>query len=86
MFLMLQRHLSTTGVALLATKRFYFGVGGGTMALKDLVDAASTDTSSRGAEDSRAPLTLEVVREFADGSSNIREIVMVRRKQQQDSR
>jgi hypothetical protein len=78
MFLMLDRHLSATGVALLATKRFYFGVGGGTMELKDLVDAAA---SVNRTEDGRMPLTLQVMREFVDGSSNIREIVAVRRRQ-----
>ena len=73
----MDRHLSTGGVALLATKRFYFGVGGGTMELKGLVDAACVD-ATRNAE-GRAPLIMEVVRVFADGSSNIREIISIRR-------
>jgi hypothetical protein len=62
---MILRHLSPGGLALVASKRFYFGVGGGTYSLQSLVEA-----------DSR--LVYEVVRVFEDGQSNIREIVALR--------
>jgi hypothetical protein len=48
-----------------AAKRFYFGVGGGTAAFVAQLDAKHTG------------LRHSVARVFEDGSSNIREIVLV---------
>lgn len=64
--LLLSRHLSDTGSALVATKRFYFGVGGGTDAFR----AASE----------KYQLNVEVVQSFDTGAGNIREILCVRKK------
>jgi predicted nicotinamide N-methyase len=60
--------LKPSGRALVAAKRFYFGVGGSTTDFMELVE-------------SYAALECQVVRVFADGSSNIREIVQVTKKQ-----
>lgn len=56
------------GLALLANKRYYFGVGGGTSELLRIADA-------------EFPSVFHIVRvkEFVDGSSNIRDILSVRR-------
>jgi hypothetical protein len=59
-------HLARTGVAYFATKRYYFGVGGGTEALGRAVKASGE------------ALVCSVVRRIEDGSSNIRDIVQVR--------
>ena len=63
---MIQMHLAPAGVALLATKRFYFGVGGGT-----------ADTAALVATDSN--LSMEVAVSYNDGVSNIRDIIVVRK-------
>jgi hypothetical protein len=59
---MVKKHLAPGGCALLASKRFYFGVGGGTYSLQTLVERDGA-------------LRYEVVQVFEDGLSNIREIV-----------
>jgi hypothetical protein len=64
--LLLSRHLNDTGSALVATKRFYFGVGGGT----DAFLAASEKYN----------LLVEVVQSFDTGAGNIRDILCVRKK------
>jgi hypothetical protein len=64
--MLLSRHLSDTGSALVATKRFYFGVGGGTDAF-----LASSEKYN---------LLVEVVQSFDTGAGNIREILRVRKK------
>ncbi|GAX09534.1 hypothetical protein FisN_16Lh227 [Fistulifera solaris] len=64
--LLLSRHLSDTGSALVATKRFYFGVGGGTDAFL--------------AWSEKYKLLVEVVQSFDTGAGNIREILRVRKK------
>lgn len=64
---MVLRHLSATGVALIASKRFYFGVGGGTYTLESLVQANGL-------------LNYEMMQVYQDGASNIREIVRLTRK------
>jgi len=64
---MVLRHLSATGVALIASKRFYFGVGGGTYTLESLVQANGL-------------LNYEMIQVYQDGASNIREIVRLTRK------
>ena len=55
----------TDGVALVAAQRYYFGVGGSTTAFLELVAADGE-------------LAGEVVREFDDGASNIRELLRIR--------
>lgn len=62
---MVLRHLAPGGCALIASKRFYFGVGGGTYSLQSLVEA-----------DGR--LAYELVQVYEDGQSNIREIIALR--------
>lgn len=61
---MISKHLNDGGLALVASKRYYFGVGGGTEALKELVERDES-------------LDFEVVRIIDDGKSNIREIIKV---------
>mmetsp|Transcript_16206 Transcript_16206/g.27181 ORF Transcript_16206/g.27181 Transcript_16206/m.27181 type:complete len:282 (-) Transcript_16206:373-1218(-) len=62
LFRFIQDHLASTGCALVASKRFYFGVGGGTFTLESLVKEAGG-------------FSYETVVVFEDGLSNIREIV-----------
>ena len=57
------------GVALVAAKRFYFGVGGGTAAFLSLLRKQRAGAG--------VALSAEVVRVFEDGASNIREILRV---------
>ena len=59
--------LKPQGTCLVSTKRYYFGVGGGTSALLDAIAA-------------RADLTSSVVHEVCDGSSNVRDIVLVHKR------
>ncbi len=68
----LSNHLTPgTGVAYVATKRYYFGVGGGTKCFCDAL------LSNRRTGDSQFEIdTLEV---YDDGASNIRELLLVRR-------
>jgi hypothetical protein len=66
LYYMLDKHLADDGVALIATKRFYFGVGGGTFELERMVKESQT-------------LSLQVVKSFEDGQSNIRDILSVTR-------
>jgi len=70
---LLQMHLSPTGVAILANKRYYFGVGGGTVSLESAVFATSLCSAVTGTR-----LQCAVVRSFEDGASNIRDIIEVR--------
>lgn len=62
----LETHLAPEGIALIASKRYYFGVGGGT---SDFIDIVAR----------RRKLTAKVVMVVDDGCSNIREIIEVRR-------
>jgi hypothetical protein len=65
---MLQNHLNEGGTALIATKRYYFGVGGGSATLEGLL-----------ADNPNCGLICSVVKMYEDGSSNIREILKVQR-------
>ena len=65
---MINKHLDNEGMALIASKKYYFGVGGGTFDLEALASAS----------DSRLQFTL--VRSYEDGFSNIREIVKLTRR------
>lgn len=68
LFHMIEQHLEPTGVALLATKRYYFGVGGGTF---DMVNLAASPTST---------LQLERVTCYEDAQSNIRDVLKLTKK------
>lgn len=64
---MVLRHLAPGGVALIASKRFYFGVGGGTYTLQTLVQ-----------QDGK--LSYEELEVYQDGLSNIREIIRLQHR------
>jgi len=75
-FLMLRHLKINDGVGLVATKRFYFGVGGGT----DLFQAACETLSS--ASDYEGPysglrLCVKVVQSYDTGNANIRDLLRV---------
>lgn len=67
-FEVIENHLSDSGVAVIASKRYYFGVGGGT---HDFLKACESSTS-----------TLECFKkmEFEDGISNVRELLFIRKR------
>lgn len=72
--------LTDTGVAYIASKRHYFGVGGGTA---DFHRQSATVESSQTKSDSgqgRARGTVEIttVAEFEDGKSNVRDLLSMR--------
>ncbi len=74
---LLYSSLSLNGVAFLATKRYYFGVGGGTeTAIKAIEDNNESYRSPLGSQNKR--LACEIVRRFEDGASNIRDIIAVK--------
>jgi len=90
--LLLQRHLRVdTGVAYVATKRYYFGVGGGVDPFRAFADAVATASTSVGADSNDSTMTattttakgsrlvLETVRVHDNGTSNIREVLKVQR-------
>jgi SAM-dependent methyltransferase len=64
---MIEQSLAADGVALIAAKRYYFGIGGGTQPLMERV-------SQRGKMEAQVEKVIE------DGKSNIREIVSLRWK------
>jgi len=72
---MLENHLSSDGVALLATKRHYFGLGGGTREFEVLVSGSTRDL-----------LCCSVVKSFEDGQSNIRDIIRVTHKKSSEKK
>ena len=57
--------LSDSGIAIIASKRYYFGVGGGTQELARICASYS--------------MSMSIARVFEDGVSNIREIVTLTR-------
>lgn len=61
---MIENHLEENGIALVASKRYYFGVGGGTDELRKLISSN---------------ISFQVLATFEDGSSNIREIIQLQR-------
>lgn len=69
---LLAKHLAIDGVGLVATKRYYFGCGGGSDAFRD---ASSTQQVS--IEGISYGLRVETVEVFASGSGNIRELLSV---------
>ncbi|RYH18012.1 hypothetical protein EON65_27775 [archaeon] len=58
--------MSENGCALLGTKRFYFGVNGGTYELERIINEIYSSS-----------LSLETVKEYVDGCSNIRDLLRV---------
>ena len=58
----IKSHLKPSGIALVAAKRFYFGVGGSTAEFRSYFDQSNA----------------KVVKIFEDGSSNIREILEIK--------
>lgn len=66
MIYMINSLLSDTGIALLATKRYYFGVGGGTYEFESLLEAFPH-------------LSTQIVKSYEDGKSNIRDLIVVKR-------
>ena len=63
---MLINHLEINGIALIATKRYYFGVGGGSLELEQTIKSCSN-----------GQLTYSIIEVYEDGYSNIREIIQV---------
>lgn len=63
--------LSDKGVALIAGKSYYFGVGGGMRAFEKAVRKAAQRLGAR--------VEIKVVHEVRDGASNVREILQVRK-------
>lgn len=66
---LLLHHLKPNGVGLVACKRYYFGVGGGSDAFVKAAKGLTLDES--GVEQK---LQLELVRQYNDGKSNIRDL------------
>lgn len=64
-------HLKSDGVAYIATKRYYFGVGGGSDAFRNGIKSSSAG---------KGKYLIETVDVVDDGASNIREILRVRRQ------
>lgn len=62
----LQAHLHPDGFAFLATKRYYFGLGGGLAAFTSVCEASQE-------------LQVTVVKSFEDGQSNVRELLHISR-------
>jgi len=62
----LKKNDNESAIALVAAKRYYFGVGGSTATFMQLCDEVS--------------LSCDVVKEIMDGVSNVREIIRVRMK------
>jgi hypothetical protein len=78
--LFIVRHLKhTTGVALIATKRYYFGVGGGSDAFREAVHAAAEQEQQHehGVDPIPVQVKVETVRVHDNGTGNIREILSV---------
>ncbi len=86
-FLMLRHLRVDVGVGLVATKRFYFGVGGGTDAFVSACDALSSSTTRGGGDDADRDgershladlrLSVRVARSYDTGNANIRDLLEV---------
>jgi predicted nicotinamide N-methyase len=68
--LLLSRHLALDGIGLVATKRYYFGCGGGSDAFRTATAACPVSIEGRSYS-----LLVESVEVFDDGSGNIRELL-----------
>jgi SAM-dependent methyltransferase len=81
-----ERFLSPQGVALLANKRYYFGLGGGTLELQNLLELRrQAQVQGSGAESERQHLILELVGSSEDGQSNIRDLLRLQWRQHKSS-
>ena len=86
-FLMLRHLRVDVGVGLVATKRFYFGVGGGTDAFVSACEALSSSTARGGGDDADRDgeasrladlrLCVRVARSYDTGNANIRDLLEV---------
>jgi len=73
--MLLLRHLKIeTGIGLIATKRYYFGVGGGTDVLNEAARKERICIKSEGT----FKLKIEVIQTYNCGRSNIRDLLRVR--------
>lgn len=63
----ISKRLAPGGIALIATKRFYFGVGGGSASIEELIGQSES-------------LGLERKYSFEDGHSNVRDIYKITRR------
>mmetsp|Transcript_12701 Transcript_12701/g.37383 ORF Transcript_12701/g.37383 Transcript_12701/m.37383 type:complete len:404 (-) Transcript_12701:35-1246(-) len=79
--ILLARHLKhETGVGLIATKRYYFGVGGGADALREVAKEELIEKEGCWdcSEGTKRRILVETIREYDNGSGNIRELLRVR--------
>lgn len=74
----ISRLLKPDGVAYIATKRFYFGVGGGTSEFISCSEHCSTVDKVSGR---KYQLAVSIDAVYDDGSSNIREILKIVKKE-----
>lgn len=72
----LRRVLANDGTALIATKTLYFGIGGGSLAFRRAI-AESEERALRDGSGGDRILHVEQLREYADGKSNVRELLKV---------
>lgn len=71
--------LTESGVAFIASKRHYFGVGGGTADFHRQSTAVDSQAKSDdGQERQRGTTQITTVAEFEDGKSNVRDLLMMR--------
>ena len=63
----LKRYVAPGGVALVAAKAYYFGVGGGSRTFREALERDGS-------------FEVDVAEEFSDGASNVREILRARRR------
>lgn len=74
LFQMVTKHLSVTGKCYIATKRYYFGVGGGSNELFNLLNLFN-EAKKKSSE--KISLVYKIVKTVDDGLSNIREIIRI---------
>ena len=74
-FLMLAHLKVEYGVGLIATKRFYFGVGGGADSFES---AAKLLSSSNAGPFAELELEVKVLQQYDTGTANIRDMIQVR--------
>ena len=73
---LMAKHLRiNTGVGLIATKRFYFGVGGGTDMLSDAIKLLNTSSISPY---SNHLIMMRTIKSYDTGNANIRDLIEVR--------
>ena len=90
LFHMILFHLKIDGIAVISSKRYYFGVGGGTRDLMNMVDLYNVSIRKRRKKEVASgvidcdiyyedrELTCQVASIFEDGKSNIREILILK--------